>query len=491
MAALSKSGFGGKTPLALSFVLIVGGFLIHDQLLILTDNVAWHLQGARVLLGGGTLYRDFFETNPPLITYLNVPVVLLAGQFGLSLQRAFCLAVYALAGVSFGLSLRSLLESGVCNRATRWLGCCFVYLVTILPGPDFGEREHLLVLFASPYFLDFAGGLAGGGRGRTHSILCALFAAVGFALKPHFLVGLAAILAYCAFRFRKNALTMVPGAAIIFFVAAVYGLLVVVFHPEYWQTMLPFVMDYYVFESDFRRLLTVFALTGVPLILLAQLPSRSERSFQRVLLAVASVFSLIYFLQQKGFSYHLLPAMIFGYLGLAVALAEDIKLDRRRAMLAVVLLLPFLLGWPVLSAWKTATFQPAYQHSSLLNHVRDRYAGRPVLILTTHFSTPFPLAIYAGIEWASRFPSLSMLPVILERAGGEAAARFITGALAEDLGRYSPLAVIIDKETIRESRRGPTSLFAFLNQDSRFAAAFKDYHWVEETPRFLIFERGG
>ncbi len=215
MAALSKSGFGGKTPLALSFVLIVGGFLIHDQLLILTDNVAWHLQGARVLLGGGTLYRDFFETNPPLITYLNVPVVLLAEQFGLSLQRAFCLAVYALVIVSFGLSLRSLLESGVCKCATRWLGCCFVYLVTILPGPDFGEREHLLVLFARPYFLDLAGRLNGGGGGKPHSTLCALLAAIGFSLKPHFLVGLAAILAYCVFRFRKNAPAMVPGAVII------------------------------------------------------------------------------------------------------------------------------------------------------------------------------------------------------------------------------------------------------------------------------------
>ena len=70
-------------------ILIAIALLFAGQIVIrlgseLNHDTAWYLYVAQGLRGGGELYRDYVEVNPPLAMWLTVPVVMLSGATGLA-----------------------------------------------------------------------------------------------------------------------------------------------------------------------------------------------------------------------------------------------------------------------------------------------------------------------------------------------------------------------------------------------------------------------
>src|SRR5262249_57922068 len=61
-------------------------------------------------------------------------------------------------------------------------------VLLVLPGPEFGQREHLLVAAALPYLCIFARSLDGGPTQPAGETIAGILAGVGCALKPQFLL---------------------------------------------------------------------------------------------------------------------------------------------------------------------------------------------------------------------------------------------------------------------------------------------------------------
>jgi len=161
-------------------------------------DMAFLLYAAGRVLDGSKLYRDVVEINPPLIVWLNVPIVLFARATHLSEFLVYRVASAAAVGALFLL----------CYRITRWyvfpeqpaygrywlLLLCFALFP--LAGEDLGQREHLVLALLAPYFLTVVGRLRGreptGGEGFVIGILGGL----AMALKPHFVLAWLALEAF-------------------------------------------------------------------------------------------------------------------------------------------------------------------------------------------------------------------------------------------------------------------------------------------------------
>src|SRR5579872_6665009 len=65
--------------------------------MMLHGDVAYLIYVARLVLAGKTYGIDFFETNPPMILYLYIPVLFLAKKTSIALSTCFIFYVLFLA----------------------------------------------------------------------------------------------------------------------------------------------------------------------------------------------------------------------------------------------------------------------------------------------------------------------------------------------------------------------------------------------------------
>lgn len=178
----------GKSALSLAALLIAGHafyFFTHPQLTY--GDQAIYIESARLILNGKVPYVDFWDWNPPLIMYLNVLPVLMAGPFLGNLILSFNLFVLLLCFYTTALSLVLLHRYGSRAAFVFYLPVVFSSVAfTCLSTISYGEREHLFVLAFLPFFI--LRSLRW--RKRQPSLLLAystgLVAGVMLALKPQF-----------------------------------------------------------------------------------------------------------------------------------------------------------------------------------------------------------------------------------------------------------------------------------------------------------------
>ena len=115
---------------------VVGQLLVRPS-----PDVGWLLYATREMLRGARLGIDLLEVTPPMIFLLKLPVVGVAGLFGVGVWDAWVGGVVILVIGSLALTQRLLppvpeLRSGVGGMVT--LATAFVMLV--VPGADFGQN---------------------------------------------------------------------------------------------------------------------------------------------------------------------------------------------------------------------------------------------------------------------------------------------------------------------------------------------------------------
>jgi len=163
-------------PALLFLPLVLAPPINHDVAAVLEFSQRW--------LAGEHLYSDLIDVNPPLIFVLNLLPAAIATATPLSAVVALQLCLLILGGVCWWLSLR-VRDRPAEGLAERALLDALPVLFVLGGGYDFGQREHLMAVAALPYVL-CAARRAGGERPRGRFAVTVI-AALGFALKPHFL----------------------------------------------------------------------------------------------------------------------------------------------------------------------------------------------------------------------------------------------------------------------------------------------------------------
>ena len=153
-------------------------------------DVAWILHVAGQMLGGSVLYIDIVEENPPLVFWLSVPAVAVARALGCSPILVFNLGVAAAIAWTAALVYRIVrgAQPGTPTIYAVSIAGVLVALEVLAPGYEYGQRDHLFAIAVFPYVFAAAARLQGQRIETRLALAAGLFAGLGIALKPYFLL---------------------------------------------------------------------------------------------------------------------------------------------------------------------------------------------------------------------------------------------------------------------------------------------------------------
>jgi hypothetical protein len=487
-------------------------------------DVSWYLHMAGVMLNGGTAYVDVVDTNPPLIVMLTMVPVWTARLLGLAPAWAFYAGVFLLAVLSCVWCGRLIMRAwpGASSAAHGLLAVGVVFLLLAFPKGDFGQREHLTVILAMPYVLAAAVRSVGGSLSTGEAILTGVAGAMGFALKPHFLLAWVAVEIAILVHHRRQgsssrralALRAECVAAVCTFV--VYGIATLMFFPEYLDVARRVWAVYGGLDSPTARLIALrewqIGLVALALVALIRLP-RDLAAPLTIVGAGAAGFLASSLLQLKGWGYHMLPAQVFlalVFLVLVVsviqaspALASFIRGGPAAIMTAVALVLTVLSMKYVYEARQPVSNDTLRPLAAL---VREHAPEGPIAVLSmrTLVYPAFPLVNQTGARWSLRHHSLWFLPAFygpeLTATGPGMMAlhtpaqmppleRAFYDEIIDDLCTLPPRLLVIERASpLAPAGRRALDLESYYGQDPRFARLFGAFRVQSDVGPFMVYK---
>lgn len=515
---IQKSLLDRRLAVLIAIGLVAVAVLVRFSRFI-SHDVGWMLASANQYLdGGGRLYRDiFFEVNPPLALFLKFPAVLFARAAGLFEVNVFLVYVFLLAAGSILVTAKLLsAERQIDGRTRRLLLFAVLLSLLFLQGPEFGQREHFLLVFVLPYLVLVALRVVGRSAEPWLAALCGVMAALGFVLKPHFLLVPMAVELYAMLRARSLWSVLRVETVAMTVTGVGYAVFVAVFTPDYLTSVLPLVIEFYngAVRNPLQAVLFRLESFLVPLAVVVHLLYRRHQPHPAFgdVFAIASVcFYAVYLIQMKGWHYHALPCLAMSICTLAVVLAgllesraesgSDAGSDRSKATIAVALCgLVLFVGATKVQRHGTLSFFAQW----MLPVIEEHAPSGTLYALTSNVWQGFPAVNYSESKWGSRYSMQWLLPGVLKRQAeaetldpqtrerlSEIEA-FLRDSIIEDFLRNRPdLVVLDDRETKSYFGDLEFDYVRFLSSDPRFRTLWSGYQQVDNLGPFLIYRRSG
>lgn len=455
-----------------AITVLMAGALVCEFLVWPDWDAAWLLTIARRIRSGATLYsNDLIEVNPPMI--VDVARLVLAGSDSLGIRAitAWRLCVFALEAVSLVGSLRLLgrLVDAPRDRFLAPAAVAATAALACLPGIDFGQREHFILLLSAPYVLAAAVYVDGGQAGRGWRIAAGAMMAVALSIKPHYALLVLCVEAGVVMHTRRaRAVVRVETVSAVAFAIAVAAALVWRY-PGYLTVALPFALRYY---RDYVGLQLAAAhgmYLGLAALAVVAARRMGVRTSAPALLWSAGFGAYLALVAQgKGWGYHFVPARSLLFLsgGLATVLigralvsrlARHTTLSPARLVSVATIAVVAVLGGLMIRRTVNINNGPWPRQFAELTQLlqRERPAGTPLSMATLSLELfpAFPVVELLGGEWASRYSCLWTVPAIEahERAqndrgadGTSERARLIA-EIGEDLTNRRPTVVLVEE----------------------------------------------
>jgi len=314
MTILQRERLGIFVGLLVLFGIYLASWLIQSQLLLHFD-VSWLTFAAGKMLTGGNYINNFLETNPPLILYLYLPLAFLKKTLGISVIESIRVYVFLLSGLSLLLCARLLQQLFL--KKEQFIYYAMIWMLAgiflILPVNEFGQREHLTVIFTCPYLFLLSLRLERKPVPRgLFTGLVGLLGGIGFCIKPYFLFPWALLELYYAYRMRSWRAALKPEVLTLVSFIGFYLILLLVFHQDYIYQIIPLVSQFYYqrYQRSLVKLLTIEESTYIYFVLfLYCMIDHGKHAIEllKVLLISAIGFWMVFIGQRMGWYYHALP----------------------------------------------------------------------------------------------------------------------------------------------------------------------------------------
>jgi hypothetical protein len=439
-----------------------------------------------------------------------VPPVLAARLLQLSPEACFFVYVSLLGAASLALCERLLRSAAASNAQRAGILAAIWVCFYVLPLNVFGEREHLMLILALPYMLLAGLRLSGGDCTAAFAGFIGAVAALGFGLKPYFLIAPALIELYgLAVHRSLRSLLRSETIALAIGIAA-YGAAIFVLHPDYVSFIVPAVRLLY--DSYDRDLGLQAAQLGallpnfvLPIIVYVVARRHGVGGRLSDVLAIAAAgFLAAFLIQAKGWFYHLLPALSALWLAVAVCVVTGFVQPRLSATpsmrrligAAGVGALLILLSVPI----RLGPYNNGY-YDELLPAAREYGTGRTIYAFSAQGTVGFPLVNELHAQWASRFMAQWLLPGVLRRLAEDPTGnasnrmqlqdieRYAVNAVIEDLQRTPPDLIIVDRSKDVYPVYVQIDFLAYFSRDPRFALIWRNYAKVAATKHFDLWLR--
>ncbi len=468
----------------------------------LVGDASWFLYVADGLLHGKNLYSDYVEVNPPLAIWLMVPVAWFAGVTALGLVKAlyWCLLVLTAASIALVYRYISLIR-GISQFSGMWLCVLIAGVALFLPAGDFGEREHLMVLLFMPWLFLRLARAQGARVSNLEAVAIGVLAAIAICFKPQSVLAPASTELLLLLRHRRwlTPLAAENIAAVVFVIC--YAAVLFVAEPEFLHMVIGLGMKAYVpfygypAELIWFGSLFTFALLALALLLWWQ-TGGAFADIIAICTLTAAGFLLSYFVQYKGFSYQILPALVFS--GIACA-AGVIGLFDTAGRTDLAMPQKALLGAALMVATVHFATQPqaCVCDEKITGATIATYspAAKSVFIASVRVGSAFPLILNEHLVWASRLPASWLTPYVASKwqDGPLPADEIVAHALdwaVSDLASFQPDIVFVDESTEQlQVRGGYFNYVKFWSNDQRFAAIWSDYERRATINGFAAYTR--
>jgi len=310
-------------------------------------DVSWLITVCEGWLDGKTPYVDLIESNPPPSILLYMPPTW--GARALHLRPELVTVAFGLAVALGSLAL----TQGILTRAKLLAAQAPLFTpiallaVTLLPGRIFDERDFFALLFGLPFIAVASARATRASVDWRWAALAGLGAGLMVALKPPYIA--IPFLLMLNVGFSARALRSLFGVE-IFTAAAAAGVVTAVSwfgFPAYFTDVLPTVTAAYLPVRESAATLVANAglvcaatLCGVTFV---SAPSRTPSPIARGFLIASAGAAIAYFVQGKGWLYHVYPAIALAALAWAATLETRAR-DWQAASLAAALAAATLAG---------------------------------------------------------------------------------------------------------------------------------------------------
>ena len=475
------------------------------------DDVAWLLWVAKKYLAGRELYVDLVEVNPPLVIWLYTIPAGIAIWLDIAPKLASTLFFAAiLLGSAWWTAALLHGRAPLLERLVPVFSL-IATLLLVLPGVEFGQREHLLAAVVLPYIALFVRALENEPEPLVQAGIAGAIAALGCAMKPSY--GLALLLVELMGVLRGHRrLRMAPVAFVA--TTGLYGASVLVFEPDFLSKAVPLALALYGgTDTSVWHILVESQnlLFGQAVALILCWNSKEAlgrhspflRHLFLALVAFGAACTVLFVMQGKDWFYHRLPATTATVLALILWLTVVLSAQAgrlsiaaptmpwRRLAMPVPLTIAALLAFGVANVqrvrpWVEAAAEPNLSTEVKLVKLIKREKAKTYIAFSEWIALGFPVVNESGVSWASRFDSMWALKgeIWKARQDGRAPKQWpIRRWVARDFVAGCPDIAVVD------TREGINYVGLLVELDEEFARAWSHYREIAAFDGLRVFKR--
>jgi hypothetical protein len=342
----------------------------------------------------------------------------------------------------------------------------------------------------------------GGTVNRVLACGTGIMAAVGFALKPYFLLAFLAVECYLAARRGPRVWGRAQALAVwaFFFL---YAAMVLVFTPEY----LPFAWSvrgayrsYHPHGEDLMRKFSwVSVFLALSVVAASLLIRRRAKGFSDVISLLGLLLTAAVYVQGKGFLYHWYPALalavtLAGVAATALALRFSRPTRWANPEVALALLVPIFVTFAV-TFWSHAGSD--HRDVELESVVRDRGRGETMYALSSS-SHALCIAVNNKFIWVTDNYTLVPVQYYCHTSAwrpGEYQSweqmpqdeRQFVSRIVTDFERARPALLLVDKLPPAPGLAG-FDFLDYFQREPRFSRVMSNYRYVREFKQYRLFE---
>jgi hypothetical protein len=517
--------------LFLSLIAVLLGF-VAVMPMRMNHDCSFMLYTGRLLTEGKTLYVDWWDNSPPLIFYLNTLPALISKFSGINMLLVFSISVVAIVLCS-ALSIRRQLIYSNLEISQSNVGILLIFWVTfslyVYQQNDFGQKDHLFILFFVPFFVCRWIRCEKGTSRLLTAILTGFLGAVGTCIKPTFVIMALITEAYFLLRYRSFKNLVQPEIAVFVTTCICHAAHFLILSPMATTNLIER-MPYLLFEvypklmapASFADVIAnnefYFLVLCALFPLLVTAPRAGDLwKMARPMSAMVIAGITIYLIHFKGFSYHFLSALGPAFLILGISSAESrligfqdshagsrftLSLTCNQACWVMLFALALMISGVV---YRITTKSPSRFADTPFSRLLVQYseASDYVLVLSAERGVIWPILLQSERRQASRHGMVEELPLfyqgITEGPDGRFPYHTLSNApreefrllmeLKEDIQKFKPkLIVIHDPIQCRICPPG-FRMLDYLTAMGLVGEAMEDYESAHKFDDFFVYIR--
>lgn len=459
-------------------------WVVQHQL-VLNCDLSWDLLAAKRLYHGGSYTNDFFDLNPPLIFYLLIPPTRMTDYFHIPISIAF----------HSYLLIISLFSLWLCNHLLQQLfrqKNLIVYSILaalasiywILPSNDYGEREHFFILLIMPYIFCVACRLSKIEVRDSLAFFIGVLAALGFTLKPYFLLTPILLEAYFLIDTRRWFAWVKTETLIILSFIVLYIVFIYIYHRDYISTIIPLANHYYssgMSDPWFDILTspwTLYCFFALGFFSFTCYQHHYKKVSMVLFLSLCS-FLCAHFLQQKNWYYHIYPAISLSIL-LNILLFFDIFKKNNRVYFSTIMIGGLIFTIPLYIFQETFASGKIEKDSisSLDNYLNRIIKEKSVYLLST--SAKYFSPAFIGGNYISKYLHLFWLPGIINQDKQNPDENKMIQSVTEDILVKNPDFIIVDTTDYKMYLYEHSIDFVqYFSKNATFKKIWNNYHFLK------------